>query len=144
MPPGMPCITAADDAERKTEQLQEFPMPVPDQTGGRNNEDSLQKPAGEHLPDVETGHNGLPCARIVRQEKAKPALLQHMIINGDALMREGIDAGDFRGEGGIHHVAEGESFAFGKDFYDLRPGSEIKHGRRWFLVFGFIRRRFFL
>lgn len=67
-----------------------------------------------------------------------------MIIDGDALVREGIDAGDFRGEGGIHQVAKGKSLAFGKDFNDFRSCREIENHRRRLLVYWAVGGRFFL
>lgn len=45
-------------------------------------------------------------------------------------MRKRIDTGNLCGEGGVHQVAEGKAFAFGKNLYDLWLGREVQDGWR--------------
>ncbi len=52
-----------------------------------------------------------------------------MVIDGDSLVRQGVNAGDFRGECRIHQVAKGQALAFGQDLHDLRLGGEIQNRR---------------
>ena len=93
--------------KRRPKSVAQLALPVPDQAGGRNDEHAPNEPAREHLADVQPGHDGLAGAGVIGQEESKPRLRQHVVVDGDALMGQRVDAGDFRREGGVEDVAVG-------------------------------------
>ena len=60
-----------------------------------------------------------------------------MVVDRDALVRKGVDAGDLGCEGRIGQVTERQPLAFDEYSNDIRACSEIQDG--WF---GDVRRRF--
>ncbi len=88
---------------------------LPDQAGGRNDEDAPDQPPGQHLPVVEAGHNRLASAGIVEQPVAEPRLVQHVVVDGDPLVRQRVDLRNLRGEGRVVEVPVGEPFALDDD-----------------------------
>jgi len=88
---GVAGVRPGDDRELQAEQRGKLAMPVPDQTGGRDNEDALDEAAGLHLPDVQTRHDGLARTGIIGQQEPQGELLEHVLIDGDPLVRQRID-----------------------------------------------------
>jgi hypothetical protein len=58
----------------------------------------IEKRACQHLANVEACHNGFSRASVIGQQEAQPALLEHVIIDGNALVWQGVNHGDFSGE----------------------------------------------
>ena len=123
-------LAAFDHAERQAEQDVHFPFPVSDQAGGRDDEDAPDQPPGQHLPVVQAGHNRLAGARIVEQPVAEPRLGQHVVVDGDPLVRQRVDLRNLRGEGRVVEVAVGQPFAFDDDANDLGVSREVQGGRK--------------
>ena len=84
-------VAAADDVELKAEQLRQLALPVPDQPGWRDDQDALEQPAREHLADVEAGHDRLARAGVVGEQEPQAGLLQHVVVDGDPLVRQRVD-----------------------------------------------------
>jgi hypothetical protein len=91
-------VRPGDDFEPQPKEGAQLALPASDQAGGRDDQHPADKAARQHLPDVKTRHDGLAGTRIIGQQKAKPRLRQHMLINRNALMRQRINAGDFSRE----------------------------------------------
>ena len=100
---------------------------LPTRPAGGDDEDAPQEPAGEHLADVEAGHDRLAGAGIVGQEEAQSGLLEHVVVDGNPLVGQRVDLGDLGGEGRIGHVPEGQSLAFGQRPHRRRTGGEIEN-----------------
>ena len=122
-------LAAFDHPERQAEQDVHFPFPVPDQTGRRDDEDAPDQPPCQHLPVVEAGHNRLASARIVEQPVAEPRLGQHVVVDGNPLVRQRVDLRNLGGEGRVVEVPVGQPFAFDDDADDLRVGREVQSRR---------------
>ena len=123
-------FVALDDAEWQAEQDVHFAFPVAHQAGGRNDENAPDQPSGDHLPVVEAGHDRLASAGIVEQPEAEPGLVQHVVVDGDPLVRQRVDLRNLRGEGRVIEVAVGEPLALDDDADNLRVGGEVQGGRR--------------
>ena len=122
-------VLPADDAERHVEQHLQFPLPVPDQSCRGHDQHARQESARQHLAHVQARHNGLPRPRIIGQQEAETGMLQHAVVDSDALVRQRVDARDLRGEGGIGQVSEGKALALHQDPDDLRLGGEVQWRR---------------
>jgi hypothetical protein len=103
---GVAGVATADGLERQTEKLGQFALPVSNEAGGGNDQDAFQQPARQHLPDVQARHDGLAGAGVIREQVAKSLLLEHVVVNRNALVGERIDLRDFGGECGIGQVTE--------------------------------------
>ena len=103
-----PGVRAADDAERQLEQGAQLPLPIAHQAGRRHDEHPPDAAPAEHFPHRQAGHDGLAGAGVVGQQEADGVLRQNALVNGDALVRQRVDAGDFAGECGVELVAEGQ------------------------------------
>ena len=123
-------VPTAYDVERQAKQGTHLPLPVSDQAGGRHDEHAPEEPAGQHFPDVQAGHDRLACPRVVGQQKSQGGLLEHLLVHGDALMRERVDQRRFRCEGGIEQMAVGQAMRLGDRRDRFRIGGEI-HAWRW-------------
>ena len=86
-----PRIYPADDTELQAKEAPHFPFPVPDQPGRRHDEHSPDETPGQHLSNIETGHDGLASPSVVGQQEAEGRLFEHALIDGNALVRERID-----------------------------------------------------
>jgi len=57
-----------------------------------------------------------------------------MIVDGQALVRQWFDQGDFGGEGGIEEVPIGQAFTFHDGSYDVGVGGKIEQGSKiWYI-----------
>ena len=108
-----------------------LPFPVADQPRGRHNEHAADEPSGQHIAYVQAGHDGLAGSGIVRQQEAQRRLLQHVLVHGDALMRQRVDQRGFRSERGIEQMPVGEAMRLGDGRYGGGVGGEF-HVRRVF------------
>ena len=86
------------------------------------------EPTGQHLPDVEAGHDGLARARVVGQQEAQARLHEHVVVDGDALVRQRVDKRDFGGKGRVGEVSIGEPLPLHDGTHDLRVGGKIDGG----------------
>ena len=111
-----------------------------DQPRGRHDEHAADEPPRQHLAYVQAGHDGLAGAGIVRQQEAKGSLLQHVLVHGDALMRQRVDQRGFRSERGIEQVPVGKPMRLRDGRDGGRVGSEV-HARR--VCWRVVRRRLF-
>ena len=128
------CVDAADDAERQAEQAAHFPLPVADQTGRRHDEHAAHQPPRQHFTHVQARHDRLARSRVVGQQKAQRRLFQHVLVHGDALMRERVDQGRFRRERRIEEMAVGETMRFGDRQDDVWAGGKGHAERRVGLI----------
>jgi hypothetical protein len=64
-------------------------------------------------------------------------LLQHVVVDRNALVRQGIDAGDFSGEGGVGQMPKRKPLAFDERPHDFRSYGEIQDGRLVGIGWGF-------
>jgi hypothetical protein len=80
----------------------------------------------QHLADVQTCHDCLAGTRIVGEQEPEPALQEHVVVNCQPLVGKRVDAGYFRGEGGIKQVTVCEALALGNQPYTLRVGAKIQ------------------
>src|SRR5690606_21091567 len=118
-------IRAGDDPELQAEERGEFALPIADQARGRDDENALHQTARPHLTDVEARHDGLARTGVIGQQEPQRELLEHVFVNGDALVRQRIDLRYLRGERWIEHVAEAKPLTFGKRPNDLGRTREI-------------------
>ena len=102
-------VGAARDTERETEQRAHLAFPVADEPGRRHHEDARDEAAREHLAKVEAGHDGLAGTRVVGKQKPQRRLADHVLVDGDALMRQGVDRGYLRGESRVEKMPAGKA-----------------------------------
>ena len=102
-------IRAGDDAEVEAEEGPQFPLPVADQPGRRDDQDAAEQAAGEHLADVEPGHDRLARARLVRPGGTEAGLGEHVVVDGDPLVGQRVDQRDFGRERRVEEVAVGRA-----------------------------------
>src|SRR5712691_4924053 len=86
-----PGFTTCHHAKRQAEKRAHLSLPVADQPCWGTNEHPVEQAPRQHLPNREPGHDRLASSRIVGEEEAQAGLLEHMLIDSDALMRQGID-----------------------------------------------------
>ena len=79
-------VLPGHDAESQAKEGTQLAFPVAHEAGRRNDQHATNSAAEEHLPDVEPRHDGLAGARVVGEQKAQRLLLQHPLIDRDALM----------------------------------------------------------
>ena len=98
----------------------------------------MDQPASQHLSDIEPRHDGHAAAWLVGEQEAQSRLGQHVVVNGNPLMRQGIDEGDLRCKGGVEQVPEAEPKRLCDDSNDLgisaeidRPGDRSDRVDRW-------------
>ena len=133
-------VGTSDNTERQPEQRVHFPYPVADQPRGRHDEHAADEPPRQHLAYIQAGHDGLAGAGIVRQQEAQRRLLQHVLVHGDALMRQRVDQRGFRSERGIEQMPVGKPMRLGDRRDGGRVGCEV-HARR--VCWPVVRRRLF-
>ena len=112
------------------EQGAQFPLPIAHQAGRRHDEHPPDAAAAQHLPHRQAGHDGLAGAGVIGQQEADGVLGQNVLVNGDALVRQRVDAGDLAGEGGVELVAEGQSMGLRRRQNRFGVAGEIQSGRR--------------
>ena len=71
---------------REPKQRAHLPLPVADQTRGRDDDHAADESPGQHLADVEPRHDGLAGPGVVGQQEAQGRLPQHVLVHSDALM----------------------------------------------------------
>ena len=79
----------------------------------------------QHLPYVEAGHDCLAGAGVIGQEEAQPGLGEHVVVDSNVLMRNGIDTRNFGGKGGVEEVPVSQAFTFGNDANHLGISGEV-------------------
>ena len=122
-------IAAADDAERQAEKGAHFPFPVADQTGRRHDEHAANQPARKHLPHVQACHDCLAGAGVVSQQEAQRRLFEHVLVHGDALVRERVNQRRFRRERRIEEMAVRKTMCLGDCPDSIRVGREVHADR---------------
>src|SRR6266480_4244258 len=100
-------VIPTDYSKSEIEKRAQFMLPVAYQSRGRHDQHARNEPACQHLTNVETRHNGFSCASVIGQQEAQPALLEYVIIDGNTLVRQRVNHGDFSGEGGIKEMPIG-------------------------------------
>ena len=100
---------AGRDAKPQPEQRPQLALPVADEPGRRHDEHAADSAAGQHLADVEAGHDRLAGSGVVRQQEPQGLLRDHPLVDRDALVGQGVDARDLGGEGRIELVAVGQA-----------------------------------
>ena len=121
-------VRPGDDAEAEAEEFPQFALPVADEAGGRDDERPGEPPPGQHLPEVEAGHDRLPGPGVVGEQEAEGVLGQHPLVHGDPLVREGVDPGGFGGERRVELVPVGQP-------------QRLRHRRRGLRIPGEVQRR---
>ncbi len=121
-----PSVAAADDSEPEAEETVEFALPVPDQAGRRDDQDSPHQAPAQHLPQVEPGHHGLAGPGIIGQKEPDPRLGQEVFVHGDPLVWQGVDRGTLGGEGRVELVAVAQpmGLGYGPDLFGV--GYEVE------------------
>ena len=121
-----PGVGPDDDAEVEPEEGPQLALPVAHEPGGRDDQDPSQEASGEHLADVEPGHDGLARPRLIAQEKAEAGLRQHVVVDRDPLVGQRVDHRDFGREGGVEEMGEGQPLPFGDDADHFRIGGKVE------------------
>ena len=119
-------VVAPDDAERQREERPQLALPVADEPGRRHDQDPPDEAAGEDLPQVQAGHDRLARAGVVGQQEAERRQAEHALVDGDALVRQGVDQRDLGREGGVEEVAVRQPRRLGDGRDDGRPGGEVE------------------
>src|SRR5215510_3193856 len=81
-------LASCHHAKRQAEERAHLALPVANQPCGGNYKYPVEQAPSQHLPDVEPGHDRLASAGIVGEEEAQTGLLEHMLIDSNALMRQ--------------------------------------------------------
>lgn len=123
-------IGAGDDAEAKAEEIPELTLPVADEARRRDDEHPLDEPAEQHLPDVETRHDGLPGARIVGEEEAQPRVLKEVVVDRDELVWEQVDQRCLGCEERVEQIGVRQAVTLGHQPYDLAIGLKRRGSTR--------------
>ena len=84
-------VGAGDDPEVQPKQGLELPPPVAHETRGRHDQHPFQTPTRQHLADVQAGHDRLPGAGVVGEQEPQRILLQHPLVDREALMQQRIN-----------------------------------------------------
>ena len=117
---------AGRDTEPQPEQRTQLALPVADEPGRRHDEHAADSAAGQHLADVEAGHDRLAGSGVVGQQEAQRLLREHPLVDRDALVRQGVDARDLGGEGRIELVTVGQAHGLGHRRYGVRVAREVE------------------
>ena len=126
-----PCVRPGHDAALQPEEGAELALPVADEAGRRDDQHPADAAAEQHLPHVEAGHDGLAGAGVVGEQEAQRILLQHPLIDRDALVGERIDPGGLAREGGVELVPVGQPVRLRHEQDRRRvPGEVEGRGRR--------------
>ena len=126
-----PRVRPGHDAALQPEEGAELALPVADETGRRDDQHPADAAAEQHLPHVEAGHDGLAGAGVVGEQEAQRLLLQHPLIDRDALVGERVDPGGLAREGGVELVPVGQPVRLRHEEDRRRvPGEVEGHGRR--------------
>jgi hypothetical protein len=94
------------------EQRAQLALPVAYQTSRRSDQHPADQAARQHLADIESGHNRFAGPSVIRQQEAQTRLRQHMLVHGNALVRQWIDQRGFGCKSGVELVAEGQPVTF--------------------------------
>ena len=119
-------VGARGDAEPEAEQVLHLAPPIADQTGGRDDENPPDETPRQHLAHIEPGHDRLARAGVVGQQEPERRPFEHAFVDGDPLMGERVDERGLGREGGVGHMAVGQTPRFGDGGDGLRVGGEIR------------------
>ena len=122
-------IGAAGDAERQPEQGPHLPLPVADQPRRRHDQHAADQPPRQHLAHVQAGHDRLAGAGVVGQQEAQGRLPQHLLVDGDALVRQRVDQRGLGGERGIDQMPIGQPVRLRHRGHRARFGAEVQPRR---------------
>ena len=84
-------VCAADDTEWQVKQGTHFSLPVANQAGWWDDEYATDESARQHFAYVQARHDCLTGTCVVSQQESQRGLLQHLLVHGDALMREWVN-----------------------------------------------------
>ena len=126
---GVPAIAAGDHPKREVEQRAQLAFPVADQAGRRHDQHAADQAAGEHLAEIEAGHDRLARAGVVGQQETQAGLGKHVLVDRQALVGQRIDARDLGGKGRVGEEAVGQAMGLGDRAHHLRVGGEVHDGR---------------
>jgi len=103
---------AAHHLERFAELVLQLPLPLEGQVGGGDDQGAFHQATGLHLLQEEPGHDGLPGARVVREEEPDARQFQEVVVDRLQLVRERIDTGDGQGEERVVLVGQAQALRF--------------------------------
>ena len=108
---GLPDLASAPATMRKSSpnRVRSSRSQLPTSPAGGDDQDPSQEASGEHLADVEPGHDGLARPRLVGQQKAESGLGQHVVVDRDPLVGQRVDHRDLGREGGVEEMAVGRA-----------------------------------
>ena len=84
-------LVVRENLERKLEFLVQLVLPLLAEGARADDQAAAQVASSHQLLDEEPGHDRLAGARIVGEEEAERLALQHLLVDGDDLVRERID-----------------------------------------------------
>ena len=122
-------VRTADNAKRQLEQGAQLPLPIAHQAGRRHDEHPPDAAPAQHFPHGQAGHDGFAGAGVVGQQEAHRLVRQDVLVNGNALMGQRVDAGNLAGEGRVELVAEGQPLGLGHRQHRVRVAGEIQGGQ---------------
>lgn len=88
------------------ELVLELLLPLDGQRSRAEDEDPVGHRPQVELLGQEPGHDGLACTGIVGEDKSQPSLGQHVLVDGDDLVRQAANAREADRE--VRVVGEGE------------------------------------
>ena len=83
-----------------------------------------------NLAHVQAGHDRLAGAGVVGQQEAQRSLPQHLLVDGDALVRQRVDQRGLGGECGIDQMPVGQPVRLHHRRRAVRFGAEVQPRRR--------------
>jgi hypothetical protein len=96
-------LVVRQDLEWEVETPVEFVLPLLREAARADNETPLEVTAGDKFLDQQTGHDGLPGAGIVGEEKSQRLAWEQLLVNRRDLVRQWFD---YRSVNGKHRVEE--------------------------------------
>src|SRR6185312_2628550 len=118
-------LASSHNPKRQIKECMHLVFPITKQSSRRNNQDTRNQPTRQHLTKVETRHNRFPSSGVVSQQVAQAALMEHMVIDSDALMRKWCNHRNLSCKGGIKEMPISQTFALNHHTYNFWISREI-------------------
>ena len=103
---------AVEDGEIELEFVAQFVLPLLAEAAGRADQAAFDIAAQAHLADEQAGHDGFASAGVVRQQVAQGLARQHVLVDGDDLMRQRVNHRRVQRRHGVEDMAKLQAGGF--------------------------------
>ncbi len=119
-------VPARHDLERQVKERPQLALPVRDEPRRGDDEHPPDGAARQELADEQAAHDRLARAGVVGEQEADPGQREQPLVDGDPLVRQGLDERDLPSERRVEEMSVRQTLGLGDGPDDLGVGREVE------------------